>query len=238
MCPTIASTGTLQRRSCSFFLMIRRPPRSTLFPYTTLFRSFPCIGMHPDEPSDLLPFILSGVINGAARNQLSGIYPDVCQLPDKRVGHDLKGEARKRLIVIRVPYLSLIRIGIYALYRRDIQGGGHIAHYSIQKQLDAFVLERGAEYDRHYVQADSGFSYRSRYFFLGYGFSVEVFFHYCFIEVGERFDHLFSSRLGFFLHLGRYFRPIVFKAQGFLVPERKLHSNKVYYSFEIVALDR
>src|SRR4029434_2824516 len=24
---------------CLFFLMIRRPPRSTLFPYTTLFRS-------------------------------------------------------------------------------------------------------------------------------------------------------------------------------------------------------
>src|SRR5256885_16647533 len=35
---------------CFFFLMIRRPPRSTLFPYTTLFRShvrelksLPCI---------------------------------------------------------------------------------------------------------------------------------------------------------------------------------------------------
>src|SRR4051795_13774665 len=27
-----------------FFLMIRRPPRSTLFPYTTLFRSLP---LHP-----------------------------------------------------------------------------------------------------------------------------------------------------------------------------------------------
>src|SRR5690349_24006721 len=26
-------------RSCFFFLMLRRPPRSTLFPYTTLFRS-------------------------------------------------------------------------------------------------------------------------------------------------------------------------------------------------------
>src|SRR6266542_5994622 len=25
-----------------FFLMIRRPPRSTLFPYTTLFRPQPC----------------------------------------------------------------------------------------------------------------------------------------------------------------------------------------------------
>src|SRR3712207_8871236 len=26
-----------------FFLMIRRPPRSTLFPYTTLFRSLPAV---------------------------------------------------------------------------------------------------------------------------------------------------------------------------------------------------
>src|SRR3712207_6953400 len=31
----------MQRKACVvvFFLMIRRPPRSTLFPYTTLFRS-------------------------------------------------------------------------------------------------------------------------------------------------------------------------------------------------------
>src|SRR5258705_507763 len=28
-----------------FFLMIRRPPRSTLFPYTTLFRS-PCVAVN------------------------------------------------------------------------------------------------------------------------------------------------------------------------------------------------
>src|SRR2546430_7773365 len=30
------------RHFCFFFLMIRRPPRSTLFPYTTLFRSLGC----------------------------------------------------------------------------------------------------------------------------------------------------------------------------------------------------
>src|SRR5258705_4540659 len=29
----------LKYELCHFFLMIRRPPRSTLFPYTTLFRS-------------------------------------------------------------------------------------------------------------------------------------------------------------------------------------------------------
>src|ERR1043165_10134227 len=36
-----------------FFLMIRRPPRSTLFPYTTLFRSGFCI--HRDKEIDLFP---------------------------------------------------------------------------------------------------------------------------------------------------------------------------------------
>src|SRR3989442_13469980 len=33
------SGGTPARLCFVFFLMIRRPPRSTLFPYTTLFRS-------------------------------------------------------------------------------------------------------------------------------------------------------------------------------------------------------
>src|SRR3989442_15324877 len=36
-------TTTKRQNRCEFFffLMIRRPPRSTLFPYTTLFRSVP-----------------------------------------------------------------------------------------------------------------------------------------------------------------------------------------------------
>src|SRR3712207_8666061 len=36
-----------------FFLMIRRPPRSTLFPYTTLFRSrcCPLVPLQSDRPS-------------------------------------------------------------------------------------------------------------------------------------------------------------------------------------------
>src|SRR5260370_10442324 len=44
------------RASLFFFLMIRRPPRSTLFPYTTLFRSSPWL------PADFL-IAPSGRIN-------------------------------------------------------------------------------------------------------------------------------------------------------------------------------
>src|SRR6202051_5322576 len=39
-CVVMRSTSPIQSYLLScFFLMIRRPPRSTLFPYTTLFRS-------------------------------------------------------------------------------------------------------------------------------------------------------------------------------------------------------
>src|SRR3989475_5728559 len=39
----------LSEVSVFFFLMIRRPPRSTLFPYTTLFRSLPAAGAEGGE---------------------------------------------------------------------------------------------------------------------------------------------------------------------------------------------
>src|SRR5207253_4721611 len=38
-CTTISNSYSLQLRLYLFFLLIPRPPRSTLFPYTTLFRS-------------------------------------------------------------------------------------------------------------------------------------------------------------------------------------------------------
>src|SRR2546422_7053412 len=47
---------------CFFFLMIRRPPRSTLFPYTTLFRSPMTVEVleriiAAEKPDALLPTI-------------------------------------------------------------------------------------------------------------------------------------------------------------------------------------
>src|SRR5436305_2696110 len=36
---------------CLFFLLLRRPPRSTLFPYTTLFRSLTTASPKPAPPA-------------------------------------------------------------------------------------------------------------------------------------------------------------------------------------------
>src|SRR3712207_8952073 len=55
------------------FLMIRRPPRSTLFPYTTLFRSG-----QPQEPGDVEPRRRRGLV--LQEHVLGGAPP----LPDVR----------------------------------------------------------------------------------------------------------------------------------------------------------
>src|SRR2546422_6391257 len=57
-----------QRFLIFFFLMIRRPPRSTLFPYTTLFRSGPLVGR------------FHGVISDKAKVPLECRTPDQIQV--------------------------------------------------------------------------------------------------------------------------------------------------------------
>src|SRR3712207_7729414 len=58
-----------------FFLMIRRPPRSTLFPYTTLFRSPEVVGSRPD-----------GYIQreGDRENEQDGVEPTAAQPSDRK----------------------------------------------------------------------------------------------------------------------------------------------------------
>src|SRR5262249_61865089 len=60
--------------SCSlfFFLMIRRPPRSTLFPYTTLFRSSAIQGSNVPNPDEAVPSFVSGAMAKAGKGLLEG----------------------------------------------------------------------------------------------------------------------------------------------------------------------
>src|SRR5438874_12075776 len=57
----------------SFFLMIRRPPRSTLFPYTTLFRSDdePRVSINPEQIPGAVVRLLSrpGAGSGQERSE-------------------------------------------------------------------------------------------------------------------------------------------------------------------------
>src|SRR2546427_6382655 len=63
--------------------MIRRPPRSTLFPYTTLFRSLrdtsAAIGeLKSAGPVSIMGFCLGGTVAFAAACNLEGLSSAVC----------------------------------------------------------------------------------------------------------------------------------------------------------------
>src|SRR5688572_33457871 len=62
-----------------FFLMIRRPPRSTLFPYTTLFRS--CVALCLPLPSfmglTLAFFWVTGFLSATHDIAADGLYISV-----------------------------------------------------------------------------------------------------------------------------------------------------------------
>src|SRR3712207_7573372 len=70
--------------------MIRRPPRSTLFPYTTLFRSIPSRGL-------ACPTDLGGVddVGFAGVWQEASAVVAVGDVPDVDVDRDRAGEDRK-----------------------------------------------------------------------------------------------------------------------------------------------
>src|SRR3712207_7252974 len=68
-----------------FFLMIRRPPRSTLFPYTTLFRSLPTLGTARERARRI-------VCGNGLRQILNGVHMYANEnkgyVPDGRRDHD------------------------------------------------------------------------------------------------------------------------------------------------------
>src|SRR3712207_7430431 len=87
-----------------FFLMIRRPPRSTLFPYTTLFRSQYPLGA-PGGPACGRAARASRA--GAARSRRlgepgdiagGGGAPDACHLAHRSEEHTSELQSRQYLV--------------------------------------------------------------------------------------------------------------------------------------------
>src|SRR2546427_1646991 len=83
--------------------MIRRPPRSTLFPYTTLFRSLPSSEFRPRWPVSCLSVFCSSTFSGGKTrseehtSELQSQSNLVCRLlleKKKKINHHLVQQPR------------------------------------------------------------------------------------------------------------------------------------------------
>src|SRR5258708_23011934 len=79
--------------------MIRRPPRSTLFPYTTLFRSLASCSFQCDHSADRVPIALGA--SQAERNRRSEEHTSELQSPDHLVCRLLL-EKKKKLTSLKI----------------------------------------------------------------------------------------------------------------------------------------
>src|SRR6266508_1042153 len=77
-----------------FFLMIRRPPRSTLFPYTTLFRSSPLVVHVRDVGA------LTATAHGEAGDP-GGVEREVRMRTHRRLGGQPRLKALGRTVLAR-----------------------------------------------------------------------------------------------------------------------------------------
>src|SRR5256885_11928177 len=94
-----------------FFLIIRRPPRSTLFPYTTLFRSV--VGhlfqqRHPDSEGDAAHHLVGGQLRvqhaAAVQHRRSEEHTSELQSPCNLVCRLLLEKKKKNLEFYRYWY--------------------------------------------------------------------------------------------------------------------------------------
>src|SRR3712207_7808554 len=94
-----SSTGIYVRRicdiSCFFFLMIRRPPRSTLFPYTTLFRS--CLRRPPRDARVRLSRPRGAPVRAGVRDAVLRALPGR-ERPQRSEEHTSELQSRQYLV--------------------------------------------------------------------------------------------------------------------------------------------
>src|SRR3712207_7152487 len=88
--------------------MIRRPPRSTLFPYTTLFRSCPVDDPQPTSGNDLLngtagADLICGLLGNDTLNGLAGndtLFGDLCDDKSKLRSEEHTSELQSRQYLV------------------------------------------------------------------------------------------------------------------------------------------
>ena len=116
--------------------------------------------MHLEQPPDALCSAPACVQHGITGLKLPGIHANKCELADKRIGHDLERQRRKRLAIGRLARDRLAIVGIRSPGLAYIQRRRQVIHHSIQQRLNPFILEGGSDDHRKYLQCNGRFAQR------------------------------------------------------------------------------
>ena len=105
------------------------------------------VGVHLEDAPDALLAARGRVVDVRAGLEHAGVDPEVRQLADERVGHDLEGERAERLVEARLALELLAGLRVDAVHRALVERRGQVVDDRVEQRLDALVLERRAAQD-------------------------------------------------------------------------------------------
>src|ERR1019366_8886485 len=166
--------------------------------------------------------------------QMSGVDADERKLTDKRVGHDLEGQGRKRRLVVGGALNLFPRVGVNALDGQNIERRRQIVHHGVEHGLNALVLEGGPTDHRE----DFHLERRTAQFGLANGFAFDALVHQLILIVffDDGLDQDLMVGGGFLLQLCRNFLDLILGTQALVIPDDRLHGHEIDDALELVFL--
>ena len=159
------------------------------------------VGVHQKDAAQTLALALGGVQDGFAGFDRAGIDTEERQTADVGVGHDLEGQSRERLGIVRGAVLDLIRLGHRAGDRRDVQRGRHIIDDGVQQLLHALVFIGRAAHDRDELDLRRGLADGRLDHFGGDFLTFQIHLHDLVVEIGDGLKELRAVLFGLGAHV-------------------------------------
>ena len=100
------------------------------------------VRVHLQQTGDAFLLVLVDVVHVRARFELAGIHAEERQPADERVGHDLEGESRERLVVRGLAGDQLLIIArLVTGDGSDLERRREVIDHRVEQRLHALVLE-------------------------------------------------------------------------------------------------
>ena len=191
--------------------------------------------MHLHHAADALFLALDRVEHGIAGAEHPGVHPGEGQGADERVGGDLEGQGRERLLVVGVAFQVLVFVvGVGALDCRDFRRGRQVIDHRIEHQRHALVLERGTEDGGYDFVVQGAFAQAGLDFFDAQFFALKKLLGQFVIGLSRGLHHLRAPFIGQRLELGRYLFFAIAGAVIGIVPVDSFHLHQVDLADEML----
>ena len=100
------------------------------------------VGVHLEQAADALLVAGAGVEDLAALVERAAVDPEVRELADVGVGHDLEGQRGERLVVVGLALELFVALRVHAGDRREVDRRRQVVDDRVEQRLHALVLER------------------------------------------------------------------------------------------------